>query len=113
MGFACVGNSQTNRRQNSFHLPKNLTIPKVQHLETCLLQSCRPLLVALHLHLVLPAIYFDHQTDIQADEIEDVIAIGMLAAEFHSHLLQTQMAPEMALSFGHGSPQTLRDFLPV
>lgn len=76
------------------NLLKYLVVPEPQYMKTSLLQSLSANLVILCLFDMLSAIYLNHQSAFQADEIEDVVAEWMLTAELESgYLTATQNAP--------------------
>ena len=55
---------------------------------------------------MLAAVEFDDQPAFQANEIDDIRADGMLAAELAAHEgAVAQMVPDGAFGVGHGSPQ--------
>ena len=54
--------------------------------------------------LMLAAVQFDHQARFQADEVQDVATIGVLATKFESlQPLAAQVMPEGSFGVGLGS----------
>ena len=67
--------------EDSVGLGQEVVVPEAQDLEALGLQPGIALAIS-GAALMLAAIQLDHQPCLQANEVEDVAAIGMLTAEF-------------------------------
>src|SRR5690606_19359149 len=85
---------QTNPLQHRFHLPQYLMVPETQHPIPPRDQIFIPLAIPAGLLHMLPTIQFDHQEMLQANEVDDVAADGLLSLELESHeALGTRAVP--------------------
>jgi hypothetical protein len=83
------------RIQNLLRVKQDLVIPETKNLETSRLEKIRSRTIWIGKIRMLPAIDFDHQAGLEADEIHHESTDRMLSAEFDAQLLVAQMGPEL------------------
>jgi hypothetical protein len=82
----------------------HLAVPEAKHCESLLAQVLIPNSIHFPAGCVLPAIHFDDQFPLEAGEVDDVSADGLLAPELQAgELLPAKMAPQEGFDTGRVS----------
>lgn len=90
------------------HIPgtqQGVVVPEAQHAVTGRLQPLRALRIASGLIQVLATIQLHDELALHTTKVDEITRHRMLAAEFHSKLVGTQMRPQLALGVGHAGTE--------
>jgi hypothetical protein len=97
-----------NRLQDTFQILKNLSVPESDHMDAMIVQESRPLVVSSpYIRItVLPTIQLHGKLCLMAEEIQDKLFKGMLAAKAKTaKLFAPQTMPQQLFRVGHVFPQ--------
>ena len=91
-----------NQFKHAVDVSEHVVIPEAQYAIALRLEKPRSLRVAPRLLVVLPAVDFDDQTCVMADEINDIATEVNLATKMRSFQREavTEIPPESALRVG-------------